>query len=247
MFVLGVIEDKLRILPDQFDRPSSEVLIEQIDIKYTNRILLGVGLCISFYDFVDIGDPYVYPAEGASHQMVRFRLVVFRPFAGEIITGKILSSNREGVRVTLGFFDDIHIPSHLLQQPAVFDAAKGQWVWNYDAEGDGDAFVMQKGEEVRFKVRTINFTTVTNTVKEKRTSVISESRDVRRSNTSTNASATTAQSSAQEMDISEVGTRRRSASSVGLTGQDGREEPPVSMQLVASANEDGLGLVSWWQ
>lgn len=222
MFLVAAIEDKLRTLPDAFDRPPAEVLIEQIELKYANRVVQDVGLCISFYDFVHVGDPYVYAAEGSSHQHVKFRLVVFRPFAGEIICGRILSSSKEGVRITLGFFDDVLVPPHLMQQPSKYDAARNVWVWDYDEEGDGStgAFVMGKGEEVRFKVRTIRFTTVTNTVKERRTSIAAEGQ--------------TEQGGGM--------MRRRSASSVGLAEHD-----PAAMQLIASVCEDGLGLVSWWR
>jgi len=38
------------------------------------KILVDVGLCICFYDFVEVGDPYIYPAEGAAHQLVKFRI-----------------------------------------------------------------------------------------------------------------------------------------------------------------------------
>lgn len=48
---------------------------------------MDCGLCICFYDLLKAGDPIVYPAEGCCHQAVTFRLVVFRPFVGEIITG----------------------------------------------------------------------------------------------------------------------------------------------------------------
>ena len=29
---------------------------------------------MAFYDFVEIGDPYVYPSEGSAHRRVTFRL-----------------------------------------------------------------------------------------------------------------------------------------------------------------------------
>ena len=75
MFVLTVIEEKLKILPEQFDCDSREVLIGQIELKYANKILIEVGLGICFYDFIEIGDPYIYPAEGSAHQLVKFRMV----------------------------------------------------------------------------------------------------------------------------------------------------------------------------
>jgi DNA-directed RNA polymerase III subunit RPC8 len=58
--------------------------LDQIDIKFSNKVILDVGLCISLFDFIEVGDPFVYPAEGSAHQRVKFRMVVFRPFAGEV-------------------------------------------------------------------------------------------------------------------------------------------------------------------
>ena len=269
MFVLTVLSDKLRILPEQLDRDPGEVLVEQIELKYANKVLPDVGLCISFYDFMRVEEPYVYPAAGACHQIVTFRLVVFRPFAGEVITGKILSSSREGVRVTLGFFDDILIPHFLLQQPASFDSAKNTWFWNYDteaaADGEGGAFSMDRGEEVRFKVRTLSFVTVTNTVKERRTSVQSETRPPQRGAAAGGVGGAGAGGGGAggggggggggDAGLPEPGTRRRASSSVGLIeGRDagfgsgaGSGGEPAAMQIVASVQEDGLGLASWWR
>ncbi len=77
-----------------------QVLTEQIELKYCNKVLVDAGLCISFYDFLEVGDPYIYPAEGATHQSVKFRLVVFRPFSGEIVVGRIVGSDKDGLRVS---------------------------------------------------------------------------------------------------------------------------------------------------
>ena len=43
-----------------------------------------------------------------------FRLVVFRPFKGEVITGRISSSSDTGIKVALDFFDDVHVPLELM-------------------------------------------------------------------------------------------------------------------------------------
>ena len=67
------------------------------------------------------GDPYVYPSEGSAHQLVKFRLVVFRPSPSEILIGKVLSCSIEGLLVSMDFFDNIIIPSNLLQSPSIFD------------------------------------------------------------------------------------------------------------------------------
>ena len=98
-------------------------------IIYAVQVLIDVGLCIAFYDIIEVGDPYIYPAEGSAHQKVKFRLgilkcgmrfgklviyglnfnvgsyffffyclVVFRPFIGEVLTGKVLSCREDGIR-----------------------------------------------------------------------------------------------------------------------------------------------------
>jgi DNA-directed RNA polymerase III subunit RPC8 len=46
-------------------------------------------------------------------------MIVFRPFVGEVLTGKIAGSSTEGVRVSMGFFDDIIIPPSLIRSGCV--------------------------------------------------------------------------------------------------------------------------------
>lgn len=121
-----------------------QVLKEQIEIKFANRILLNVGLCITFYDFISIGDPYLYPGEGSAMQIVKFRMVVFRPFVGEIMTGKLVGSSKEGLKISVEFFEDILIPAALLQAPCVYNPLDSLWTWKYD---DND-FIMDIGQEV---------------------------------------------------------------------------------------------------
>src|SRR5882757_6605020 len=71
--------------------------------------------------------------------LVVFRLVVFRPFTSEVVMAKVKSSDEDGIRrvllfqlfcmsikvltrpffpVTVGFFDDIYIPTAYLPQPS---------------------------------------------------------------------------------------------------------------------------------
>jgi DNA-directed RNA polymerase subunit E'/Rpb7 len=99
-----------------------------------------------------VGDPYVYPAEGAYHQYVRFRLVVFRPFVGEVINGKVTKSTPEGLSISLGFFDDIFIPAHSMQIPSEFSHVTNAWVWRYNTEEsspDDTELGISIGDEVK--------------------------------------------------------------------------------------------------
>eukprot|EP00605_Chrysophyceae_sp_TOSAG23-4_P000622 GSChrysophyteH1.ASY1.ANO1.701.1 assembled CDS len=237
MFLLAVLEDTLRILPEQFDRDSKDVLIEQIDHKYSNKVLLEVGLCISFYDFLHVEDAFVYPAEGSCHQVVKFRLIVYRPFVGETLQGKVVQSDASGIKVSMGFFDDIHIPARNLRQPASFNPDKSLWTWHYHGDPEESSedqdLVINVGGEIRFAVADCVFTLVTNSMRERRV-------------TSSTSSSSYIQSGSLP-----VSRRDRSSSNVSISDdrrakESGSEEQPA-MQLIGDiSSDDGLGMNEWW-
>lgn len=273
MYVLAVIQDKLKILPEEFDRDTSEVLIEQIDIKYSNKVLLDVGLCVGFYDFLEVQDAYIYPGEGSCHQVVKFRLVIYRPFLGETLTGRILHSDSTGIRVTMDFFSDIHIPARCIKQPSSFNPAKGCWTWHYLTDETSDDFHMTIGDEIRFKVQDVVFTLVTASIKERRVTLSTTATPMLAADGSARLrsgggffnSLTTAQSALAGGpgaagagggggDLAGLGVasvqRPRSSSNVGMgdgAGGAGQAADEPAMQIVGDISlEDGLGLTEWW-
>lgn len=249
MFVLTSVEDKVKILPSKLDRDSEEVLIEEVEAKYANKILPGVGLGICCYDFVRIGDPYIYPSEGSAHRIVTFRLVVFRPFVGEILTGRIMACSRDGLRVTLGFFNDIHVPANLIQNNVSYDQGKKRWIWQYNAGADGEAggdgeggegagdLTLEQGDEVRIRIRSLHFTEVKENVKSGGVMALTttESPAVATISGSTVGGGAGAGNDGN-------GLRRRS-SSMDVSSP---EEAPAPMHIIAQCNEDGLGNINWW-
>jgi DNA-directed RNA polymerase III subunit RPC8 len=94
---------------------------------------------------------------------------------------------------------------------------------------DGDSYEMEIGAEIRFKVKSIHFTQVTNTAK-----------GVQATTTTTAHSHSFPKE--QEDKTSNKPLRKRSLS-VELSGVDNL---PASMHIIASICEDGLGLTSWW-
>ncbi|RLN51921.1 hypothetical protein BBJ28_00002189 [Nothophytophthora sp. Chile5] len=111
MFVLTRLSDVIPVAPELFDADYTQVLVEEIDRKYANKVLADVGLCVTLYDFVHIGDALVHPADGTSHSQVL-------------------------LPVSMDFVQDIIIPSYALQTPSYFDTAERLWVWKY-SEGQG--------------------------------------------------------------------------------------------------------------
>lgn len=152
MFVLSEMKDVVQVKPFNFVHNLKSSLEFGLNKKFANKVVHNVGLCISLFDIIEIGDSYILPGNGASHTPVTFRFIVFRPFIDEILTGKIKQCTREGVYVSLGFFDDILIPQEYLQQKSKFVDAEQLWVWEYVTdEGTHDLF-MDINEEIRFRV-----------------------------------------------------------------------------------------------
>ncbi|XP_013418028.1 DNA-directed RNA polymerase III subunit RPC8 [Lingula anatina] len=152
MFVLADIKDTVRIPPWQFNVKLTDAVVEALNKKLANKVVHNVGLCIALWDITKLEDSYILPGDGSSHTVVHFRYVVFRPFNDEVVIGKIKSSSKEGVHVSLEFFDDILIPSDALQHPSRFDEREQLWVWEYMVDEEKHDLYMDVGEEIRFRV-----------------------------------------------------------------------------------------------
>ncbi|KAL6312699.1 hypothetical protein AAG906_008886 [Vitis piasezkii] len=133
MFYLSLIEHTLRLPPHLLDLPLNEAIKGELESLFLDKVIANLGLCISVYDIRSIDGGFVFPG------MVEFRLVMFRPFVGEIITAKLKESDANGLRLSLGFFDDIYIPVHLMPNPCHCEPnpeKKSQviWIWDYQEQ-----------------------------------------------------------------------------------------------------------------
>ncbi|KAK7061107.1 DNA-directed RNA polymerase III complex subunit Rpc25 [Paramarasmius palmivorus] len=133
MFNLAIIKDTIPIHPSAFGITPTQALAAQLNKKYANKVLHDVGLCISVFDITEAGEGKVRYGDGFLWYRVVFRMVVFRPFIGEVLVGKVKSSDPESIRVSLGFFDDIYIPSIYLPQPSTFDPTERSHFWLPDS------------------------------------------------------------------------------------------------------------------
>lgn len=277
MFVLATIADTVRIPPSMFIHPVMQSVHLEIEKKFPNRVLMDVGLVICRYgDALEIGDGVCVAGDGGAHHECVFRLVVFRPFVDEVCIGTILESNEEGIRVSLGdFFGDVHIPAYWMLRPSHFNHESSLWIWTpqyddeEDAENDNDSeenqlpktnqFEMEIGAEIRFKVKAINFTQVTNTAKgvQATTTTTSHSSATKMAgpldtaasanlggnNNSNDATNGNSNKASTQDNIQSKPLRKRSTS-VDLSDA---HKIPATMHITASICEDGLGLTSWWK
>ncbi|XP_031264182.1 DNA-directed RNA polymerase III subunit RPC8-like [Pistacia vera] len=98
MFYLSKIEHTLRLPPHLLSRPLDEAIKLELENIFLDKVVANLGLCISVYDIFKIEGGFIFPGEGASTYTVEFRLVVFRPFVGEIIAAKLKESDANGLR-----------------------------------------------------------------------------------------------------------------------------------------------------
>ncbi|KAI4519977.1 hypothetical protein K525DRAFT_225977 [Schizophyllum commune Loenen D] len=129
MFQLSIIKDTVPIHPSDFGVPAQEAIITELNKKYANRVLHNVGLGICVFDLSQASEGKVRYGDGMLWYKVVFRLVVFRPFTSEVVLGKVKSSDEDGIRVSLNFFDDVYIPAMYLPQPSAFDPNERAHFW----------------------------------------------------------------------------------------------------------------------
>ncbi|XP_077218407.1 RNA polymerase Rpb7 N-terminal domain-containing protein isoform X1 [Tasmannia lanceolata] len=151
MFALSLIEHDLSLPPELLSLPLDKAISGELERLFLDKVIPNLGLCVSVYDIQSVNGGIVYPNEGAPAYVVRFRLVMFRPFVGEILVGKIQSSDVNGLRLSLGFFNDIYVPVHLLKLPR--SEKNGVWIWEYE----GEELYLDKDEEILFRVHSVKY------------------------------------------------------------------------------------------
>nr|GAT56602.1 predicted protein [Mycena chlorophos] len=120
MFNLAILKDTVAVHPADFATPQEQAITAELNKKYANRVLHDVGLCICVFDLTEAGEGKVRYGDGFLWYKVIFRMVVFRPFQTEVLLAKVMSSDHNGIRLSLEFFDDIYVPAHYLPVPNAF-------------------------------------------------------------------------------------------------------------------------------
>ncbi|KAJ7132209.1 RNA polymerase III subunit Rpc25-domain-containing protein [Mycena epipterygia] len=166
MFNLAILKDTVAVHPSDFGGPQEQAIIVELNKKYANRILHDVGLCICVFDVTEAGEGKVRYGDGFLWYKVIFRMVIFRPFQSEVILAKVMSSDHNGIRLSLDFFDDIYIPVHYLPQPNAFDPNERAHFWLPSTElkpnelldsPTAERMWIDKGEVVRVRVESDEF------------------------------------------------------------------------------------------
>lgn len=100
------------------------------------------------WDLLSSTEGLIGHGTGLVNVNIEFRMTVFRPFRGEIIYGRIKSSNEDGITLDLDFTSEVFVPYQNLFDNSSFSNAENVWVWN----SDGTELFLDKGEPVLFRV-----------------------------------------------------------------------------------------------
>lgn len=74
--------------PKDLVRPRVAAISSVVEALLLDRVVKDLGLVVTIYDICSIESGFVHPSDGGVRFLVRFRVVLFRPFAGEILEGK---------------------------------------------------------------------------------------------------------------------------------------------------------------
>ncbi|CAD0105883.1 unnamed protein product, partial [Aureobasidium uvarum] len=153
------IADLIQISPQDFEKRSAQAIEDNINAKYADKVIHRIGLCVALYDILQTSEGLIGHGTGIVNVNVDFRMIVFRPFKGEILMGKILSASDMGVRISMGFFDDIFVPAPgMLFDPAKYIKTEdGEWVWVWESSPE-NLLYFDVNEMVRFRVEAETWT-----------------------------------------------------------------------------------------
>lgn len=224
MFILARLTDTIRVLQTRPGRNLRACIADEINIKYSNRVVNDLGLCISVRAIDSIGSPRFYTGSGGMFIKVVFRVIVFRPVKDEVILCRVMHEDETGIMASVGFFDHIFIPKAKLPNPSQFDKKDRLWVWAFEDE----KFHIEIDGEIRVRVESIKFNDPkpgAQAAEQTATSVGGEVKGGAAGSGTVGGAASGAAEAKKTLSISEV---------------------QAPMLICATMNDDGLGPVDWW-
>ncbi|PPJ60242.1 hypothetical protein CBER1_01328 [Cercospora berteroae] len=156
MFTLITLADVVQIHPNEFHKPSIRAVEDFINTKYADKVIHKVGLCIGFHSLISASEGLIGHGTGIVNVNVDFRLVVFRPFKGEILRATITQSSPQGIYLSLDFYEDLLVPPETLFEGSTWEKDENgtmAFVWRTeDGEGGQNEFFFDSAESCMVRI-----------------------------------------------------------------------------------------------
>jgi DNA-directed RNA polymerase III subunit RPC8 len=152
------LTDVIQIHPSDFSKPSARAIEDFINAKYADKVIHKVGLCLGFHSIIQTSEGLIGHGTGIVNVNVDFRLVVFRPFRGEIVSGTIShSSPTKGIYLSHDFFEDIVIPPETLFEDTEWgrdEQGVEAFIWRPKNEESGETndYYFDRAEDCMYRV-----------------------------------------------------------------------------------------------
>lgn len=151
MFRLLTVEDIVRIPPDRFGKPLSEVAKDQIKMKYENLVDEEMGYIILIVD-VEINPlGKILPGDGSTYHKATFKALTFYPEVQEVVEGEVVEVTDFGAFIRIGPEDALLHVSQVLDDYLSFDSKSGTLV------GKETGRRLEKGDLVRVRIIAVSF------------------------------------------------------------------------------------------
>lgn len=153
MFYTAEITDKIKISLCQEDQEKE--VVRRLEEKYMGKMLDDSSICILLTRVIEVHE-YRILDEFLIAKM-RFEMLLFRFFGHEIVHGKILEQNADGLRMKIPFFSELlakrkNLPA-VSESVCVTDGKEKQlaWAWLYK----DSRLYFRKDDDVRFRIKEI--------------------------------------------------------------------------------------------
>lgn len=152
MFVESKLEDYLNYHPK--DENKQEAFINILSKKYINKYTSDLGLGIYLHKNIKIIEQRC--VEDYILCKIIYNIIFFRFLRDEILEGKVVLQNAEGIFISIYFFDKIFVSKEYLPEVSqityIYDEDKKNkilvWIWIYK----DTKYVIRNDDVVRFKV-----------------------------------------------------------------------------------------------
>jgi DNA-directed RNA polymerase III subunit RPC8 len=246
----------VHIAPSEFGKKLLTTITDALSEKYPNKVVPNVGLCVALYDVTHVGESQLYPGNAAHHTTVEFRLVIFRPLVGEVLDGTLVSCDAQGVRISLGFFDEVHVPGRLLQEGSSWSQEEKLWVWSVPGT-DNQKLFFDTQNPLRFRVEAVKFREPSGEAAAHAPPLADHVSESRAATPTPTPTPTPSRAGSQPASAARADAAAAAATpppTPGSSGRNGQQASlarlpqalPPAMQIIGSMDRAGLGLNIWW-